>query len=557
MQKTSFSSAGEPLSANMSSALYRVVENGAKVEEGAGFDVLKTYSPIPTRDGVTTLGNVDQQSYILTPVMSPNPAGYQTFVYAAPQQDLRSPFLNATWGSDVGSQGTLKRVVLLAPPQESHYSTLHGINNVTSQAVIQNVQSIQNVEQRSPTPDKLPSFKGTNISLEKQTIIEQNSTNKSEVTSPTQDKSPIYKSVSWGSQTIIEQNSTNKSELTSPTQLKSAADFSSDNAEKLDPRYFGELLAELNRKSTDTYNFLYSHVEKIHAHKPSESDDQDVESLIPKGISELTKQQIRYLLQMRITAEKSQRLLLATFSSLREELSHLEQDLRRLDSEKESLQRDLNFKDQQAKQYEKLLEAVRENNRQLQDTIREGGSNNRKLEEMILSMKNQESDKDYQIKELEYGKRVLEKENESLRLQLSGQGSSPSFQNKADEISRHYKDMIDKLREEKEREITTLRSEISRIQRDASTKEGSSSSMQLKVMDLSSVLQEKETLIKQQKEEILRLQQAKESGSNSSRTIITKTYSNQYPILGLLNDYKPPPPVQREHQYVIERTEKW
>lgn len=87
-----------------------------------------------------------------------------------------------------------------------------------------------------------------------------------------------------------------------------------------------------------------------------------MEALLPKGTSELTKQQIRYLLQVtsrnsnqsnawppssrtdvlcvcfvcvscvscqtRLTADKSMRLLLSTFSSLREELMHMSEDLR-------------------------------------------------------------------------------------------------------------------------------------------------------------------------------------------------------------------------------------
>lgn len=90
-----------------------------------------------------------------------------------------------------------------------------------------------------------------------------------------------------------------------------------------------------------------------------------MEELLPKGATELTKQQIRYLLQVssrlptcitavghqgetlpqpcvsvaqlllflfllqtRLTADKSMRLLLSTFSSLREELLHMSEDLR-------------------------------------------------------------------------------------------------------------------------------------------------------------------------------------------------------------------------------------
>ncbi|MED6236729.1 hypothetical protein ATANTOWER_013408, partial [Ataeniobius toweri] len=143
---------------------------------------------------------------------------------------------------------------------------------------------------------------------------------------------------------------------------------------KLDTRYFGELLADIYRKNCDIHSYISENVSKIRGQKHSwnlsseitKEENQDVESLIPKGATELTKQQMRYLLQTRFTAEKSMRLLLSTFSSLREELMQMSEDMRRLEIEKESLERDLNFKADQARQYDSLLEAVRENNRQLQ-----------------------------------------------------------------------------------------------------------------------------------------------------------------------------------------------
>ncbi|XP_044851162.1 protein POF1B-like [Mauremys mutica] len=78
--------------------------------------------------------------------------------------------------------------------------------------------------------------------------------------------------------------------------------------EQLDSRYFGELLAEVNRKSNDLYSCLLQHVEKIGRRtqdNESTSQAEDIEGLIPKGLSELTKQQIRYLLQMRVTSDKT------------------------------------------------------------------------------------------------------------------------------------------------------------------------------------------------------------------------------------------------------------
>nr|XP_006011245.1 PREDICTED: protein POF1B-like [Latimeria chalumnae] len=65
---------------------------------------------------------------------------------------------------------------------------------------------------------------------------------------------------SWGSD-VFDQNW--KMAPLSPNRLKSAQDFASNSAGKLDPRYFGELLADLNRKTTDLHDYLLEHVEKI------------------------------------------------------------------------------------------------------------------------------------------------------------------------------------------------------------------------------------------------------------------------------------------------------
>uniref|UniRef100_A0A8D3DNE0 POF1B actin binding protein n=1 Tax=Scophthalmus maximus TaxID=52904 RepID=A0A8D3DNE0_SCOMX len=167
---------------------------------------------------------------------------------------------------------------------------------------------------------------------------------------------------------------------------------------KMDTRYFGELLADVYRKNCD-----------IHSFRGTKQDENQI-SLIPKGATELTKQQIRYLLQTRLTADKSMRLLLATFSSLREELLHMSEDLRCLESEKESLERDLSFKADQARQYDSLLEAVRENNRQLQVL-----ASQRSLESQLMSSRNTDSSREFKVKELEGRMRALEKENEMLR----------------------------------------------------------------------------------------------------------------------------------------------
>ncbi|KAK1133250.1 hypothetical protein AOXY_G38335 [Acipenser oxyrinchus oxyrinchus] len=275
------------------------------------------------------------------------------------------------------------------------------------------------------------------------------------------------------------------------------------------------------------------------------------------GVSDLTKQQISYLLQMRVTSEKSLRLLLATFSSLREELIHLQDDLRRLESDKEALQRDLNFKNSQAQQYEKLLESVRVNNRQLQQTLKESTLSNTSLEEKILVLRTSGSDKEYRLKELEYSKRVLEQENELLRQQVTFTidtiCNSPSFQAKSDAITKQYMEMTTTLREEKDREIKSLTDQLCMLQMESSSKSGSDYSTQLRLTELLTSLEQKETIIKRQEEvghgaaEIL-------CSSTLSRSL-THRYRNQYPILGLLSDeYQATLPRKEAKTIVIERT---
>uniref|UniRef100_UPI00398F0788 protein POF1B n=1 Tax=Pristiophorus japonicus TaxID=55135 RepID=UPI00398F0788 len=328
------------------------------------------------------------------------------------------------------------------------------------------------------------------------------------------------------------------------TQIKSAMDYESGNIDKLDPRYFGELLAELTCKTTDLHNMLLENMQKIKG-KQSRLDvnidyngtNENVETLIPKGLSELTKQHLRYLLQTRITVDKSLRLLLATFSSLREDLLHLHDDLNRLTKDKETLERDLGCKSQQVTEYLQLLESVRDNNRQLQNTIKESSSGNRTLEDLILTLRNSEADKEFRVKELEYSKRALEQENEALRQQLT---KSPTSQSSSSifttEITNNYYEMVNKLREEKDKEIGSLRSQISNMKREMSSGQDSSSSMQFKLMQYSNSLSEMETIIKQKNEEIMRLKSLSHgTDKNVTHTIITKRYLD-YPMLGLLKD---------------------
>uniref|UniRef100_A0A674J6Q7 POF1B actin binding protein n=1 Tax=Terrapene triunguis TaxID=2587831 RepID=A0A674J6Q7_9SAUR len=329
--------------------------------------------------------------------------------------------------------------------------------------------------------------------------------------------------------------------------------------EELDSRYFGELLAEVNRKSNDLYSCLLQHVEKIGRRtQDNESTRQveDIEGLIPKGLSELTKQQIRYLLQMRVTSDKSLRLVLSTFGSLREELCHLQDDLGKLETDKMLLEKDLAFKESQVKEYETLLASVRENNRQQQQGLRDSASKCRSLEEQIISLRYAEGEKDCRLKELEYCKRALEQEIQNLRMQTC---SNPVIQTTTDELSSRYVEMINNLREDKDREIRNLRSQLNQFQQDISRRDGSNSDFQMRLHELTSMLEEKETFIKQQQEELFRLKQERFSCNESTgvtKSIITKKYMNQYPILGLLSDdYMVSSPVRQTETIVIEKTE--
>ncbi|XP_015744508.1 protein POF1B [Python bivittatus] len=332
--------------------------------------------------------------------------------------------------------------------------------------------------------------------------------------------------------------------------------------DQLDCRYFGELLAELHRKSNDLYSCLLQHVEKLGGRRyelESLNDTEDIESLIPKGLSESTKQQIRYLLEMRRTADKSMRLVLATFSNLREELVHLQDDLGKLETDKMLLEKDLTFKEAQVKEYEMLLASVRENNRQQQQALREYTLKCRSLEEQLLSIRHNDSEREFRLKDLEYSKRALEQEIQNLRLQTS---TNPLGQTTTDELSSRYVEMINQLREDKDREIRNLRSQLSEFQRDFTRKQGSDVDLQMKLQEFMLKLEEKEACIKRQEEEIFRLRQEKLTITPSqgiTKTIITKKYRNQYPILGLLSDdYKTTSPLGESQTIVIEKTgETW
>ncbi|XP_068553614.1 protein POF1B [Anas acuta] len=332
---------------------------------------------------------------------------------------------------------------------------------------------------------------------------------------------------------------------------------SQENNDQLDCRYFGELLAELNRKTNDLYSCLLQHVEKIGGRNHDiefTSQTEDIEELIPKGLSEATKQQIRYLLQMRVISDKSLRLVLSTFKNLREELCHLQDDLGKLETDNVLLKKDLAFKESQVKEYETMLTSLRENNRQQQQGLRESTAKCRSLEEQLLSLRLSEGEKDCQLKEVEYCKRALEQEIQNLRLQIC---SNPTLQTTTDELSSRYVEMINNLREDKDREIRSLRSQLCQFQQDISRREGNNSDLQIKLHELTSMLEEKDACIKQQQEDLFRLKHERLSNSQSPgvTTVITKKYRNQYPILGLLSDdYKVTSPVNKSQTIVIERS---
>uniref|UniRef100_A0A671VMM5 POF1B helix-loop-helix domain-containing protein n=1 Tax=Sparus aurata TaxID=8175 RepID=A0A671VMM5_SPAAU len=243
---------------------------------------------------------------------------------------------------------------------------------------------------------------------------------------------------------------------------------------KMDTRYFGELLADVYRKNCDIHSCISDHVSKIRG-------KEEVEALLPKGATELTKQQIRYLLQTRLTADKSMRLLLSTFSSLREELLHMSEDLRRLEAEKETLERDLSFKADQAKQYDCLLEAVRENNRQLQLSLKETSATQRSLESQLMSTRTTDSSREFKLKEVEGRIRVLEKENDMLRQKVNTSTRIRTSEHIHQDQNIHQKH---------NRSVTTTKSSSS----------SSEKSLQLKISELLSMLEKRQTTITRQEE---------------------------------------------------------
>ncbi|KFW79550.1 Protein POF1B, partial [Manacus vitellinus] len=444
-------------------------------------------------------------------------------------------------------QGTIRRIIIENPDQEPlspflRAGTFGPGNNVIYEKTIRKYEllnPLQQAEQCQPCPEPPP-------------VTQQ--CQHTQTNSPSE-VFPVFPAP--GSDDCRPFHPKEGSSILTSLPVSCQVNCSQESPDQLDCRYFGELLAELHRKGNDLYSCLLQHVEKIGGRNHDiefTSQTEDIEELIPKGLSEATKQQIRYLLQMRATSDKSLRLVLSTFKNLREELCHLQDDLGKLETDNVLLKKDLAFKDSQVKEYETMLASLRENNRQQQQGLRDSTAKCRSLEEQLLSLRLSEGDKDCQLKELEYGKRALEQEIQSLKLQSC---SSPTLQTTTDELSSRYVEMINNLREDKDREIRSLRSQLCQFQQDISRREGSNSDLQMRLHELTSMLEDKEAFIKQQQEELFRLKQEKLSGSQSPgvTAIITKKYRNQYPILGLLSDdYKVTSPVNKSQTIVIERT---
>ncbi|NWS66870.1 POF1B protein, partial [Crotophaga sulcirostris] len=441
-------------------------------------------------------------------------------------------------------QGTIRRIIIENPDQEPLSPFLRGGSFCPGNNIIYE-KTIRKYELLNPPQ----------VSW----LFRKNSVNKSQISKSKHNQIPNTCSIFMFSFHPEEGNS-----IRIFLHLSRQVNCSQESNDQLDCRYFGELLAELNRKTNDLYSCLLQHVEKIGGrywhYICSVVLTEEIEDLIPKGLSEATKQQIRYLLQMRVTSDKSLRLVLSTFRNLREELCHLQDDLGKLETDNLLLKKDLAFKESQVKEYENLLASLRDNNRQQQQGLRESAARCRSLEEQLLSLRLSEGEKDCQLKELEFCKRALEQEMQSLRLQVPGSQaacSSPALQTTTDELSSRYVEMINNLREDKDREIRNLRAQLCQFQQDMSRREGSNSDLQIRLQELTSMLEEKDAFIKQQQEDLFRLKHEKLSGSQSPgvTTVITKKYRNQYPILGLLSDdYKVTSPVNKSETIVIERT---
>uniref|UniRef100_G3T3A3 POF1B actin binding protein n=1 Tax=Loxodonta africana TaxID=9785 RepID=G3T3A3_LOXAF len=544
-------------------------------EKNVVYERVRTYSG-PMNKVVQALDPISSRE-VLSPLKTSS--SYQNLVWSDHSQELHSPTLKVstcapstlhiTQNTDQEVQSptvkvttypqtTIRRYIVQNPEQEPLSPFLRGGHFFPGNNVIYE-KTIRKVEKLNPDQECYPQ-----VQCHHHHVVQQ----------PQIIRSPHYlqSDSTQQIQTItgsdsISTNTENELGHGGSSQTHEQVIIQDAGPEKLDPKYFGELLADLSRKNMDLYHCLLEHLQRIGGSKQdfeSTDESEDIESLIPKGLSEFTKQQIRYILQMRGMSDKSLRLVLSTFSNIREELGHLQNDLTLLENDKLRLEKDLAFKETQIKEYEELLASVRANNRQQQQGLQDSSSKCQALEENNLSLRHTLSDVEYRLKELEYCKRNLEQENKNLRVQVSETHTGPMLQAKMDEIGSHYMEMVKNLRIEKDREICKLRTQLNQYQKDVSRREGSCSDFQLKLHELTSLLEEKDALIKRQSEELSKLRQEMYSSHNQltsggRTTITTKKYRTQYPILGLLyDDYEYIPPGSDTQTIVIEKTEdKW
>ncbi|XP_025228329.1 protein POF1B isoform X1 [Theropithecus gelada] len=515
------------------------------------FNSREVLSPLKTTSSYQNLVWSDHSQELHSPTLKISTCGPSTLhITQNTEQELHSPTVKVT----TYPQTTIRKYVVQNPEQEPLSQFLRGSHFFPGNNVIYE-KTIRKVEKLNTDQECHPQAQCHHHIVQQPQVIHS-----AHWQQP--DSSQQIQAITGNDP--ISTHTGNELCHSGSSQICEQVIIQDDGPEKLDPRYFGELLADLSRKNTDLYHCLLEHLQRIGGSKQDfESTDEleDIESLIPKGLSEFTKQQIRYILQMRGMSDKSLRLVLSTFSNIREELGHLQNDLTSLENDKMRLEKDLSFKETQIKEYEELLASVRANNHQQKQGLQDSSSKCQALEENNLSLRHTLSDMEYRLKELEYCKRNLEQENQNLRMQVSETCTGPMLQAKMDEIGNHYTEMVKNLRMEKDREICRLRSQLTQYHKDVSKRDGSCSDFQFKLHELTSLLEEKDSLIKRQSEELSKLRQEIYSSHNQPSTggrttITTKKYRTQYPILGLLyDDYEYIPPGSETQTIVIEKTE--